>query len=186
MITSKNTKKRGFTIIETLIAIFILSLAITGPMVYVADSFHLAKQAKYKMIAYFLALESLEEIKFARDNTIGYDTSGDDWAVAFDLDDRYFDWDKSAGSDGDFAKDCGTEEPTTNNPAPCGYLDYTDDDGYHYGALTDQESVFYRYIKITSDSARLDERKAFVVVGWNDGIVDGELNLTEFIYNLNN
>ena len=183
MITSKNTKKRGFTIIETLIAIFILSLAITGPMVYVADSFHLAKQAKYKMIAYFLALESLEEIKFSRDNTIGYDTIESDWANAFDQGDNYFDWDKKNGN---FNKDCGTTQPTKNNPAPCGYLDYTDNDGYHYGFDTDQNSVFYRYIKIDLDPVRIDERKAFVVVGWNDGIVEGELNLTEFIYNLNN
>ncbi len=180
MITSR-IKEKGFTIIETLIAILVLSLSITGPLFYVSSSFHLAKQAKYRMTGYFLALETLEEIKFVRDIAISDTAVGVDstntWADNFDIGATYFDWDKELGT---FKNDCIASLPAP----PCGSLEYDTTSGYHYGAGTGN-SIFYRYVEIIEDGSRPNERKVVITVGWNDGIVDGELEVVEFVYNFN-
>jgi len=64
-----NTKKnRGFTVLETLVAIFILVLAITGPMVFAQTGLRSAFLARDQITAFFLAQDAIETIKNVRDN----------------------------------------------------------------------------------------------------------------------
>ena len=63
---SKNNK--GFTIIETLIAITILMISIAGPLTIAQKSLNAATYAKDQVTASFLAQEQMEKIKNDRDN----------------------------------------------------------------------------------------------------------------------
>ncbi len=61
-------KKRGFTLIETLIAIAILGLAVAGPL-YTADRAMVAAEtANSQLTASYLAQEGIEYIRMVRDN----------------------------------------------------------------------------------------------------------------------
>ncbi|NBV76697.1 prepilin-type N-terminal cleavage/methylation domain-containing protein [bacterium] len=61
---------RGFTLIETLVAVMILSLALIGPMALVARSVATSFYSRDQVVAFFLAQEALESIRNARDNNI--------------------------------------------------------------------------------------------------------------------
>jgi len=59
---------RGFTIIETLVAVFILSVAITGPLVFAQSGLRAAFLARDQITALFLAQDAMESIKNIRDS----------------------------------------------------------------------------------------------------------------------
>ena len=59
---------RGFTLIETLIAISVLLLAITGPLTIATRGLTSAAFARDQVAAYYLAQEAVELIRNKRDN----------------------------------------------------------------------------------------------------------------------
>lgn len=61
--------KKAFTLIETLIAISILMLSITGPMVFAAQGLKSAMYARDQVTAFYLVQDALETLRFLRDNT---------------------------------------------------------------------------------------------------------------------
>lgn len=63
-------KNKGFTIIETLVAITILMISIVGPLTIAQKSLNAATYAKDQVIASFLAQDLMEDIKNNRDNYI--------------------------------------------------------------------------------------------------------------------
>ncbi len=65
---TNNTKPaKGFTLIETLVAVLILMTAIAGPLTITFKGFTAATVAKDQVTAYFLAQDAIEFIRFARD-----------------------------------------------------------------------------------------------------------------------
>ncbi len=64
----QHKKTSGFTLIETLVAITLLSIAITGPFITAEKSIEAANIAKHKMTASFLAQEGIELVRTMRDN----------------------------------------------------------------------------------------------------------------------
>lgn len=61
-------KSRGFTILETLVAISILVLALTAPLAIVAQALQSSYYARDQVTAYFLAQEAVEFLRNKRDN----------------------------------------------------------------------------------------------------------------------
>jgi hypothetical protein len=74
-IINKKTN-RGFTVLETLVAVFILVLAITGPMVFAQSGLRTAFLARDQITAFFLAQDAIETIKNIRDDNA---LKGNDW-----------------------------------------------------------------------------------------------------------
>ena len=73
-------KQRGFTLVETLVAISILSLAITGPMVIAQKGIGSSIYARDQVTAFYLAQEAVEYVRNVRDtNRIGGYTGGWLW-----------------------------------------------------------------------------------------------------------
>ncbi len=66
IIQEKRTK--GFTVLETLVAIFILVLSVTGPMVFAQSGLRTAFLARDQITAFFLAQDAIETIKNIRDD----------------------------------------------------------------------------------------------------------------------
>lgn len=66
----KNNKRSGFTLMETMVAIFIIMLAITGPMVFTQNSLRAAFLSRDQITAFFLAQDAIEYIKNIRDGHV--------------------------------------------------------------------------------------------------------------------
>lgn len=61
-------KKQGFTLIEALIAITIVTLAIAGPLYAVGRSLNYARNASNELTATYLAQEGVEYVRKVRDD----------------------------------------------------------------------------------------------------------------------
>lgn len=59
--------KRGFTLLETLVAVFILTLALTGPIYIATLAIRSSVESRDNISAYFLAEEAVEYIRNLRD-----------------------------------------------------------------------------------------------------------------------
>lgn len=73
-----NLKKtvQGFTLIETLVAVLLLVTAITGPLTLASKGLSAALVARDQMIAFYLAQDVVEYVRYVRDsNRLG----GTDW-----------------------------------------------------------------------------------------------------------
>lgn len=64
---SPRRASRGFTILETLVAIAILVIAITGPMVFAQQSLRAARLSRDQVTAFYLAQDAIEFAKHIRD-----------------------------------------------------------------------------------------------------------------------
>lgn len=60
-------KNKGFTLVEAMVAISILSLAVTGPLVIAQKGIASAVYSRDQITAYYLAQEAVEYIRNARD-----------------------------------------------------------------------------------------------------------------------
>jgi type II secretory pathway pseudopilin PulG len=70
MIKKKIQKNKGFTVMETLAAIFILLLSITGPMAFSQGGLRAAFVSRDQVSAFYLAQDAIEYIKNVRDNNM--------------------------------------------------------------------------------------------------------------------
>ncbi|MES2986241.1 MAG: prepilin-type N-terminal cleavage/methylation domain-containing protein [Patescibacteria group bacterium] len=59
--------KKGFTLLETLVAIFILTLALTGPIYIATLAIRSSVESRDSISAYFLAEEAIEVVRNVRD-----------------------------------------------------------------------------------------------------------------------
>ncbi len=79
MIYSKQ-KNKGFTILETLVAITIILIAITGPLDIIAHSLKASYYSRDEVTAFYLAQEAIEYARNQRDdNELALGTSVDGW-----------------------------------------------------------------------------------------------------------
>jgi prepilin-type N-terminal cleavage/methylation domain-containing protein len=60
--------KKGFTLIETLVAVTILTLAVAGPLVTASRAVTAAQIARDQLTASYLAQEGIEYVRMMRDN----------------------------------------------------------------------------------------------------------------------
>lgn len=59
---------RGFTLVETLVAVLLLSVAVAGPLTIASRASASAAVAKDQITAYYLAQDALEYVRFKRDS----------------------------------------------------------------------------------------------------------------------
>lgn len=60
--------QRGFTLVETLVAITIIALAMVGPLYAVQQSLNASRNARDQLVASSLAQEGIEYVRSIRDN----------------------------------------------------------------------------------------------------------------------
>lgn len=85
-------KVRGFTLIETLVAISLLSVAIVAPMSLVSQSLRSAYYARDQIAAYNLAQEGIEAVRAIRDGNIlqnAYGSTGIDLLSGIPIDQAF-------------------------------------------------------------------------------------------------
>jgi prepilin-type N-terminal cleavage/methylation domain-containing protein len=180
MIKNKNkkiiSKKDGFTIIESLVAIFILVISLTGPMVFSQSGLRAAFVSRDQITAFFLAQDTFEYIKNIRDdNVLEYladNTSGVEWLDNFDdcLDARGCTIDTSTNNLASAFNICTSssvegcmDDPETPDK------NYTtlkrDSDGV-FGFNGSEDSIFARHIFI-EETVPGREAEVTVYVRWN-------------------
>jgi type II secretory pathway pseudopilin PulG len=161
--------KKGFTLLEALVAVSILMVAVVAPMTVAQKGLSSATYSKSQMIASYLAQDAIEYIKNVRDQVAIRNNF--DWAKLWD------------GNESPNLSTClGGCEIDTNSGGGVGLVrDYTDgalykdDDGF-YGLESSgtAKTIFTRQIKIAL-SNKLDskgnkyEALVTVTVGWTGG-----------------
>ncbi len=81
-LTQKNISQRGFTLVETLLALSIFSISVLSMMIVLSKGISDTDYAQNKIIATYLAQEGIETMRNMRDTYILYSTPvGAGWAT---------------------------------------------------------------------------------------------------------
>lgn len=208
MFYSKNKKqtntKKGFTLIEALVAISILMIAIASPMLLAQKSLSSANLSKDQMIATFLAQDAIEAVKNTRDET-AKNPNATDWldklepCVCSNEGEKCI-FDVQTTNLDSSVKFCNID--TTNksvmpgsNPNNELKISYIQDQDtkkfikydYNTNIGTDSElSKFTRYISIKKTNfpeVKGNEAIVQVRVTWNSTLGTQKIDLEDFIYN---
>src|SRR3989338_3109725 len=133
----KNEKlKFGFTLIETLVAITILSAAVAGPMVLSIKNIGTASVSQDQLVAFYLGQEVFEYARNVRDTNILKESA--DWLGGLEN----F---KASGSAGCYA------DVKNNTVTNCGAVSCSNKlkfDGQNYNYTNGEETPFIRTVKI--------------------------------------
>lgn len=78
----KGLNPSGFTLIETLVAVLLLSTAITGPLTIASKGLNATLIAKDQFIAFYLAQDAMEQVRFLRDSSCLASGGGSDGCPA--------------------------------------------------------------------------------------------------------
>ncbi len=182
MLKTKNYKLKtdaGFTLLETIIAIAILSMAILGPLELASRTIGSAVVSQNQITAFYLAQEGIEYVRNVRDNNF-LDPSNPPWLDGLN---------NCFGADG-----CVVDVPNydQNNPSDssaacvgeCPNLKYDGDTGYFYNHAYGDDTIFRRTVKITENiGENPNEANVESVVYWKGKFKGKSVVLQENIFN---
>ena len=171
---------RGFTLVETMFAVLILTFTIVGMMTIVANSLFAARYARDEITANYLLQEVIDYIRNDRDTTIFLE-NGNQWS---DFLAHYVDCSDSDGCYFDVLnnstpKVCDFQASSNGSKCPFLYYDagadttpfYTNDDNsgnIGEGEIPKVKTNFQRKIVVVQN-ANVDEIDVTVTVDWYNG-----------------
>ena len=176
----------GFTIIETLVAITVLMIAVSGPLVVASKGLNTALYARDQVIASGLAQESMELIKNMKNNNVSSDPTdwlngiinpgGGNTCVA-----------ANRACDASVISDIFSNGSkfTLNKGFP---IFYNKNSGYSTNETDAVKTIFYRYYYLTSGGGDCTSASSnctvHVIVSWNEGAVPYDMELYSEIANI--
>jgi len=157
-------KKSGFTLLEIIIAVFVLTVAIVGSFALIQKSIVSASQAQFRLTAAYLAQEGMEIVRNIRDTN---------WLEGEN-------WDAGIAITSDYRLDYQSSEfpDTTCNLGSGNYLKY---DGNFYTCSSGIDTKFKRTISISSEE--LNKMKVSVKVEWEERGRTDSIEALEYLYN---
>ena len=170
----KNQKfKKAFTLIETLVAITILSAAVAGPMALAIKNVGTASVSQDQLVAFYLGQEVFEYARNARDTNILKESSF--WLDGLENC-------KASGSAGCYV------DVKNNTVTDCGTVSCSNKlkfDGQNYNYANGKETAFIRTVKIDDSVQGVggDEAKISVSVKWTGKYGEKTMNLQDNIFN---
>ena len=172
-IYKKQINKKGFTIIETMVAVFILSIAIVALLGLTAQSLFTARYARNEITANYLAQEAADYIRNRRDTVAFLSDTGNNWNGFLAEFGKGSVNTKCFTSDGCyFGVNDITTTPVTSCPSEgCPLLKYKEDSSssFYYYATTGSNSIFKRKIEMWTNSTNSDEVFVRITINWNNG-----------------
>ena len=196
MKTKTIKKNSGFTLVEVLFAVLILTFTVTGLMTIVANSLFSARYAKDEITANYLLQEVVDYIRNDRDTTVFLGSGSDLWNTfvekysncSFDKGGCSFDVLKMLQSNSTalinscgggckplFYDDSNSEDNTKNTPF------YVNDDGS--GNIGKVKTNFIRKIVVTKSASNTNEMDVTVTVSWKNGSLDVSRSLSASFMN---
>lgn len=167
MIKKKIKNNKGFTLVETMSAVLILTFTIVGMMTVVANSLFAAEYARDEITVNYLLQEAIDYIRNDRDTTI-FLRSGYTWE---DFLAKYNNCSASLGG-------CTINVLNDEVPQQC-FVDYCpnlyyDEDAssgsfYTYDTVNNTETDFERKIVVTQNATNPDEIDITVTIDWYNG-----------------
>lgn len=164
----------GFTIIETLVAIAVLALAITGPMVLAERGLVASRAAGQEVTAFYLAQEAFEFVKNVRDANVLAGGGGDSWLSGLKdcTKEQACGIDATAKKQSDQIFKCDEEKNnncTLSKSVQDGLYGYPESHGKGKGDSGWAETSFRRTASVTEVADDTPEVSVSVFVSWNDG-----------------
>jgi prepilin-type N-terminal cleavage/methylation domain-containing protein len=201
MIIDAPKYKKGFTLMETLVAISILMLAIAGPLTVAQKGLSGAAYAKDQITAYYLAQDAVEFVRSVRDTNALRGYTGNGSSIDGDTQRHWLTGLADCAEDGGCIVDSTdfSDIDTYNLVETCGsacpelqYLatDNGQEDGnplglYGYAPLSGgtgwKPSGFTRSVYLARDPAFPDIATVTVKVAWVNGTLENEVVLKDFL-----
>lgn len=172
-----NKINRGFTLVETLLAILILAIAIAGPLTIASKGLQLTLIARDQVMAGALAQDALEYVHFIRDTNR---LNGQDWLSGLNGISNNHTTDQSGGQASCTGGNYCTVDSLADQVTYCGAslaacgsanLYYNSTGGnYTYQSAGNTRTIFSRTISISTPSpgGNTSEADVRVVVQWKD------------------
>ncbi len=163
---NKSKHNKGFTLIETFVAVTILLLAVTGPLYLVTKGLAISRSVKGQITAAYLAQEAVEYIRNARDTNV---LGGVNWLNGLAV---------CVGGK------CVIDSPE-QNIASCGgacpVLKYNSASKL-YGYNSGEDSIFRRETQINKINPTR-EAEIVVDVFWTEGSNNRQFTVKEYLLN---
>jgi prepilin-type N-terminal cleavage/methylation domain-containing protein len=145
---------RGFTLIETLVAITVLTMVIIGPLSLAAKSIGASLVSQNQITAFYLGQEALEYITNVKDNNF---LQSNDWLNGLN---------QCFGASG-----CYVDIPNNiinSCGGACPKIKYDESGGFYYNYQTGQDTIFIRRVKVSKINigGAQDEAQIEVMVQW--------------------
>ena len=178
----KSFHEKGFSLVETLVAVSLLTIAITAPMALASKSLTSAYYARDQITAFYLAQEAIEAVRAVRDgqilqiaqsaNATGFNIFGPiPQNAAFMVDAR------KSGSEVIVIPLCDGGLAPTYGCLPL----QTDGNLYGYGIGTN--TAFTRAVQARLvDAANSNEIRVTVTVSWKSGTIQRSFTISEDMY----
>lgn len=175
------SKSSGFTLIETLVAISILLVAITGPMTIAQRGIQTARLSADQLVATHLAQEAIEYLHYVRHTN---SLQGADWLQ--DIDDCLIDGVSTDGCQIDTTKNISSTSAISACPSGgCELLCRTSGGDYTYGPSC-QDSQFRRTVKVyPAPSGDLEDDQVLIEssVQYTSGTLSRTVTLKDKLFN---
>lgn len=157
--------KKGFTLVEALVAITIVLISVVGPLTIISKTLSFARYARDEITAFYLAQDAIEFIRNTRDkNSIG----GSAWLSGLsNCVGGMCTVDSAAGA----IASCG---------ASCPPLKLSSSGVYGY--VSGSNTPFIREVLITETSGN-KEATIDVTVRWSEILLTRQFSMREYIYN---
>lgn len=164
----KNSNKKGFTLIEVLVAVTIVATAVAGVFSAVQSSLQKNSFAENKIVAYYLAVDAMEFVRNLRDENgiknIQALTSGSSVNWLYGI--------YQTSSDPCYGRSCIVDSPSktvtacSGNHSTCPNIRYDSNTGLYGNNSSWNSSIYKRSVTISSISAT--EVLVSVSVSWTE------------------